>query len=358
MTRRFQGALAVCALLIAYASLYPFYPLRWPGEGAVAAMFTPGYFIAFDILVNVLAYVPFGMLACHRFLEAGRTRPMLRAVALATALSAAMEVSQLFVPTRVASLYDILSNAAGAWLGTLTFAEPVYAMAVRPLREARDRVFASGLWGDAGLVLLGLWLLAQLNPALPFFGAGNIGEETQRPTFNQELFLGIGVGLSICGFGLFVSSLMRVGAGALRMTVVLLSMALWLKFAAASVMLKPHFSAEWVSAGRVAGLLAGMAAFFPMRRLGRLTRIYLAIVLMTAGALFTKIFGSYSGIDEVLRLFSWSHGQLGGFATLTGYLHELWPFVAVVFLIGFFFHARKVSTMLERTQVLEARDFR
>jgi len=126
-----------------------------------------------------------------------------------------------------------------------------------------------GLWGDGGLVLLVLWLLAQLNPALPFFGAGNITEEG-GPRLYVDVLLVVAVGFSICGFALYVSVLMRATTGALRATVVLLSIALWLKFAASSMMLKPHFSAEWVSMGRVIGLAAGMAAFFPMRKLGRL----------------------------------------------------------------------------------------
>ena len=41
--------------------------------------------------------------------------------------------------------------------------------------------------------------------------------------------------------------------------------------------------------------------------------------------------------------------QLAGFATLTRFLHELWPFATLVFLIGYFFHTRKISTLLERT---------
>jgi hypothetical protein len=161
-------------------------------------------------------------------------------------------------------------------------------------------------------VLLVLWLLAQLNPALPFFGAGNIITEEIGQRFHAELLLVIAVGLSICGFALFVSVLMRSTTGALRVTLVLLTIALWLKFAASSVMLKPHFSAEWVSSGRVIGLAVGLAVFFPMRKMGRLTRIYLAIVFVLAGALFAKIFGSYDAINEVLRFFNWPHGQLAG----------------------------------------------
>ena len=227
----------------------------------------------------------------------------------------------------------------------------------RPATEMRDRLFTAGMWGDAGLVLIVLWLLAQLNPALPFFGAGNIVQgEVERGDI--ALLQAVAVGMSFCGFGLFVSALMRGVEGSLRMVLALLSIALWLKFAAGSFMLKAHFSAEWLSAGRTLGLIAGLAGFAVLRRLGRLARIYLAIVLMLAGALFSKIFGAYSALDELLRMFSWPHGQLAGFATLTRFLHELWPFATIVFLIGLFFHTRKISTLLERTQTLESRPFR
>jgi VanZ family protein len=356
--KRYQGALVVCALLIAYASLYPFIPLRPPGEGAVSAFFfKPRSFIAFDFALNVLAYVPLGVLASHRFRQAGARTPLLRALMLAIGLSVALEICQLFVPHRVASIVDVAANVVGAALGAAFFLEPLYSVVSRPLGDLRDRLFASGIWGDAGLVLIVLWLLAQLNPALPFFGAGNVVEDAAHGA-SVELLHGIAAGLSICAFALYVSALMRGTEGSLRATLVLLSIALWLKFVASSFMLKPHFSMEWVGAGRVIGLVAGILAFIPMRKLGRLARTYLAILFMLAGALFAKIFGAYSAIEELLRLFAWPHGQLAGFATLTRFLHELWPFAALVFLIGLFFHTRKITTLLERTQTLESRNFR
>ena len=107
-------------------------------------------------------------------------------------------------------------------------------------------------------------------------------------------------------------------------------MALWLKFTAASLMLQPHFAEEWVSAGRIVGLVVGMLLLVPTRRFARTARIYLALVLILAGALFSKIVGAYSPLDEFLRVFRWPYGQLANFATLTRFLHELWPFMAVV----------------------------
>jgi len=151
-----------------------------------------------------------------------------------------------------------------------------------------------------------------------------------------EILQWTAVGLSICGFGLFISTLMRDGAGSLRVTLVLLSLALWLKFATASIILQPHFAEEWLSTGRIAGLAGGILAFVPLRKLDTMARIYLALVLVLSGALFSKIFGAYSGLEEFLRLFRWPHGQLATFATLTRFLHEIWPFAAVVFLVSRF----------------------
>ena len=340
--RRYPGALAVCTLLIAYASLYPFAPLRMPSDFALEVFVRPRYVLPFDIAINVLAYMPLGVVACYRYRSKGLTHPMLRAIAFGAALSVAMEFLQLFIPNRVSSLLDVVTNTSGAALGASAFVEPIEAAAIRPFGEWRERLFIEGVWGDVGMILLGLWLVAQLNPALPFFGAGNIVEESE----GQESLVwlqAVAVGLSICGFALLISALMKGAHGALRVTLVLLSLALWLKFASGAVMLKPHFSVEWVSIERVVGLAAGSIAFVPLRRLGRLSRIYLALVLILAGALFSKIFESYSPIDELLHFFSWPYGQLAGFATLTRYLHELWPAAAIAYLVGLFFHARKMK---------------
>jgi len=336
---RYRGSLAVWALLLAYASLYPFFPLRGPPPDWMRDFFATRYLIRSDIAFNVIAYVPFGTLACLYFRNRGDGRHAAsKAIGLAAAFSLAMELAQTFVPNRVSSLVDLACNVGGALLGVLAFQEPVYTLFTRGLGEVRERMIIPGAWGDAGLVLVMLWLLAQLNPALPFFGAGNIGGDARA---ELGILQWIAVALSICGFGLFVSSLVQPASGSLRMTLVLLSVALWLKFAAAALLLQPHFSEEWLSSGRVAGLVGGLAAFVPLRRMPRLGRIYLGFLLILAGALFAKIFGAYAPVEEFLRMFRWPHGQLGSFATLTRFLHELWPLAAIVYLIGLFFRERR-----------------
>ena len=337
---RYRGSIAVWAALLAYASLYPFYPVRLPSPDVVEAFFAaPRYVARSDIAFNVIAYVPLGTLACLYFRARGDRHPILEAAAFGAAFSLIMEVSQLFVPRRVATLLDLLANFGGALVGALLFTDLLYSMVTRRLGELREAVVIPGAWGDAGLVLLMLWLLAQLNPALPFFGAGDIAANGT----DLELLQWTAVGASICGFGLFISALLTTEQGSLRVTLVLLSLALWLKFFFASLMLQPNFSADWVSSGRLFGLAGGVAAFIPLRALRRSTRIYLALILVFAGALVSKIFGAYSPLEELLRLFRWPHGQLGSFATLTRFLHELWPFAAVVFLGGLFVGTRRTA---------------
>lgn len=340
---RYRGSLAVWVLLILYASLYPFWPLRAPAADALAAMFgRPRYVVAFDVGLNIVAYVPLGMLAALHFIASGRAHPLLRALALGIALSLAMECCQLFIPGRVASIYDVIANGAGTALGVVAFADPIYSVATRPLVGWRERMLVPGAWGDAGLALVVLWLIAQLNPALPFFGAGNIAAVGDEAHVAGTLEWSA-VALGVCGFGLFVSALLRGDQGSLRVTLVLLSVALWLKFAGASFLLQPHLTDEWVTSGRLFGLAVGLAALYPLRRLPRAPRTYVAILAILAGALLAKIFGAYSSLDELLRVFRWPYGQLANFATMTRYLHELWPFGAIVFLIALFLRDRRAS---------------
>lgn len=66
-------------------------------------------------LSNVVMFMPVG------FLFAGLVAPPLRAwaVLIAAGLSAAVEVTQVFLPNRVPSVYDVVANSLGALLGVL-----------------------------------------------------------------------------------------------------------------------------------------------------------------------------------------------------------------------------------------------
>ena len=98
---RYRVSIAVWSLLLAYASLYPFAPLREPSQEAIGGFFThPRYVTDFDVALNVLAYVPLGALACLHFRQFGASPwTIAKAACLGFAFSFAMETAQLFIPS-------------------------------------------------------------------------------------------------------------------------------------------------------------------------------------------------------------------------------------------------------------------
>lgn len=66
-----------------------------------------------DLLINVLGFVPIGLLAALGW----RRRPLLAAAAFGLALTLTMEIGQIVVVDRVPSLLDVLLDFSGALIG-------------------------------------------------------------------------------------------------------------------------------------------------------------------------------------------------------------------------------------------------
>ncbi|WP_017925063.1 VanZ family protein, partial [Burkholderia glumae] len=113
---------AAYAALIVYASLYPFSGWRSLGVGAFDYLFAPmpRYWTGFDVVTNVLGYLPLGVLAVGALHPRVRgPAAVLAATLFGTLVSGAMEALQTYLPTRVASNLDLGANALGALLGAL-----------------------------------------------------------------------------------------------------------------------------------------------------------------------------------------------------------------------------------------------
>src|SRR5574340_1174093 len=107
---------AVYVLLTVYASLYPMEGWRDPGISPFAYLTAPlpRYITRFDVLVNILGYVPYGFLGVGALHPRVRGTPAFLAVALSgLALAVLLEALQTYLPTRFPSNVDASCNLLG-----------------------------------------------------------------------------------------------------------------------------------------------------------------------------------------------------------------------------------------------------
>lgn len=165
----------VYAGLIVYASLYPF--AHWRDQGVATWLFLmaplPRYWTGFDVVSNVLGYMPLGFLLVLGALRSGHARhALVRSVLACAALSLLMESLQVYLPDRVPSNLDWFLNALGSALGAAS------AWGLEKLgwlqRWSRFRAMWFVEEARGALVLLALWPLALLYPLTVPLGLGQV----------------------------------------------------------------------------------------------------------------------------------------------------------------------------------------
>ncbi len=167
----------IYALLVVHASLYPFWPWREPTgltPGWLSGLPWPRYWGPFDQWVNVLGYLPMGLLAFAAVVRSGgreRAGLLLATVGL-SALSYALESLQYFLPSRVPSLADWLLNSAGGLLGGLLGWALHRLGGLQRWHGWRERWFLPH--SAAALALLALWPIGLLFPAPLPLGLGQL----------------------------------------------------------------------------------------------------------------------------------------------------------------------------------------
>ncbi|HEX3140525.1 MAG TPA: VanZ family protein, partial [Rhizobacter sp.] len=168
---------ALYAALIVYASLSPFVGWKLPaGVPLLGFGHMPWrpWWTSFDLVSNLLGYMPLGALLFGAQVRSGRETAVsaLSTVLAGALLSLCMESLQNWLPQRVPSIIDWLLNTAGTVLGL------VIALAVRALggvdrwQVLRDRWFIARSAG--GIALLLLWPVGLLFPTPVPFGLGQM----------------------------------------------------------------------------------------------------------------------------------------------------------------------------------------
>ncbi|HEV7576014.1 MAG TPA: VanZ family protein [Caldimonas sp.] len=162
--------------LIVYASLYPFVGWRVPGVGVLDFLFLgwPRYWTGFDLVSNLLGYLPFGFLLFVALVRGGRSAGVAALLACAggTLLSLTMELLQNYLPHRVSSNVDLALNALGTALGVAVGAALNWRGGIAQWQKLRDRWFVARSAG--GLALLVLWPIGLLFPTAVPFGVGHV----------------------------------------------------------------------------------------------------------------------------------------------------------------------------------------
>lgn len=321
----------VCVAVIVYASLQPF--SGWIAPPPTMPLFLLNWtqrWTVSDALFNVLAYAPLGLalvIAAPRGWS--RKQKIAVAFAAAAALSLAVETAQMWLPTRYASVYDTMANLGGTVLGGLLgLALTSFTSVNDGLTRLRDTLIVAGPTGDLKLVLLCVWLLAQINPAIPLFGA--TFHPGQVAAFEPVVVIVelVQTAAALIGIGLFTDLAMRkrwMGGVALSLVIAL---AITMKTAAAQAVLKPLAWDAWLRPGHTLGLAAGAFALMALFWLPRNVKSVLAGIALLTSVLIGLLLPDFVSAKAPLSVFSWSYGHLLHLNGLTHTIVILWPFVA------------------------------
>jgi VanZ family protein len=338
------AALIGCLALLVYGSLSPWQGWRSLGVGPFAFLFAPWptHITAFDLALNILAYLPLGLLLLLALRPRLRPLPALAvAVTAAAALSIAIEALQSYLPARIASNLDVLTNVAGACLGALA------GSTLAPLliegggvREVRRRWFLPH--ADLVLLLAFLWPLAQLQPGAMLFGNGELGQsvvgailsvfDRSPPMFDPGQFAAAEVVATACGMlaaGAALVSAMRAQAPRRRLLGLLIGSALATKALIYGYEFGAVRAFAWLTPGAVAGLAVGLLAVTATASASTArtaTLISIAAVIVLVFAVNAVAPNPY----HAHWLSAWNPGRLRDAIAVSDLLAVAWPFAMLI----------------------------
>ena len=350
----------VYASLIVYASLYPFAP--WSSNGLPWWGFVsyplPRYWTRFDIVANLLGYVPMGFLVALVALRSPRRiwarLGVLLGLLWCVLLSFSVETLQNWLPQRVPSNVDWLLNSAGGLLGAVL----AWCMGKLGALDAWARLRQHWLAPDAhgGLVLVLLWPWALLYPQSVPFGLGQVQERLEnwlgqwladtpfvewlpvrtiefQPMLHWQIALVVGLGVALpC---LLAFTVVPAWRKRLVVATVLLGAGAVACALGDALSLGPAYAWDWLLWQPVRqGLLGGAALALlavPLPR-GLCRFLVLAALLVQLYLVNGAAVSAYFDLE----LEDWMPGRFIRFYGLTQWLAWLWPYATFLYLLAAF----------------------
>jgi VanZ family protein len=339
----------VYACIIMYASLYS--ASAWQDRGLDLLYFLEGswpkYWTWQDAWFNVLAYMPLGFLLSlsptHRPWPWARIFLPLLAGFL---LSASLEALQTFIPGRVSSGLDLTLNTAGTLLGStlaLMFGPRLLALA----GDVRRKLAVQRLSAEAGLILLWLWLFAQISPETVFFGLGDLRGLLSLPTalaFSPALYSQLETAVvamqTLVVTFLTQAVLQRVGLrwfSIFLAAITILLFGVLIRVVASWLLIGQAVGApeiaRWVAItpGGINGLLIGLALAIPALLLSGNWQLPIAAMLLMAATVLVNLMPTNPYSISALTV--WQQGHFLNFNGLTRLIAALWPYLTLLFLV-------------------------
>ncbi|MDY7546222.1 VanZ family protein [Glaciimonas sp. CA11.2] len=349
-------SLLIYLLLIIYASWYPF--SGWRDVGLTPWAFLsaplPHYWTLFDVWTNIVGYMPLGLLTV---LVLPRRIPLTLTVILVTLagilFSGVMEAVQTYLPTRVSSNLDLLTNSIGALSGSIIGAIFRYRFSPEnKLLLLRERWFNRE--ASHGMVMIALWPLAQLAPLNHLFGFGQVTSMLSTwlsDWFEQPIDLAAWMTndvqlsaeqywmtesiITACGLvsaGLMLMIVLRKDAPKVALTFLLIWVTLSVKAFASALLFTPENVLVWLTPGALTGLLVGAVVLVTFGFTPQRVQRWVAALAVFVSLVFVNVIPDNPYYVETLQ--TWSLGKFLNFNGAAQFLALLWPF----FTLWFLFH--------------------
>jgi VanZ family protein len=345
-----RAAWVVYALLLAYSGLAPW--TGWRDLGlqpfAYLAAPIPRHITTFDLVVNVLAYIPFGallVLSLHPRVKGYAA--VLIALLAGVLLASAIEALQSYLPARISSNVDLVTNAAGALLGGV-LAAPLASGLIDRGRLADWRLRWFERHSSMLLLLVALWPGAQIFPEPMLFGNGDargaMGDFVAAlggtwPMLDAALFgpaefvlaEAFVVASAVLAVGLAFATAMRPTAPRSLLLLALLCAALLAKMLAYAFQFGPERAFAWLTPGAYGGLAIGTLSLLaasagPRPWLPRFGLLALAALIVCVNIVPDNPY--YTAAMQ-----EWRQGALLNFNALARWLSVLWPYALALWLL-------------------------
>lgn len=348
-------SLAAYAFLIFYASCYPF--TGWKFEN-YSAYFTqlqqwPHYWTKFDAIMNVIGYMPLGVLivfSLYPFIN--RKWSFLIATLCGALFSLSMESTQFFLPSRVMSQLDIITNTSGCFIGALMGA------IFRPFILEKSRTELKNMQWVANdtsreILVLSLWPLAHIFPQAFLFGLGQIipfislwCEQYLGITINLSAYLRVGEELNpekyliaealitACGATgaiLLCLSILNRRAPQFLLASFLFVSAIAMKSLAYAILLQPENAFSWLTPGAQGGIAISFIMLYGFSFSPQYIQRRLAFVSLLISFILVNIIPSNPYF--LITFQSMMQGKMLNFYGAAQFLSLAWPFIAFWYLL-------------------------